>query len=172
LAVILFVTLGGFLFSGSAADSTFAGEVEVGGATPVAAGVTIRPAGGWQVSETVEDPPGTLLGDGTGWLLAGVPEGTGRPKELLEFYVSTYLEPNSSQLSVGSIEPFGAPAGEAVVASYVGVFEGVAVPIQGQVIAIVAPSGTGVALDGWAAQGAYGSVRQEVEAMAASVVIP
>jgi hypothetical protein len=169
---MLFVTLGGFLFSGSASDSTLAGEVEVGGPVEVSGGVTIQPAAGWEQSETYADPPGILLGDGTGWLLVQVPEGTGTPQELLNFYVANTLEPGASSLSVGNVEPYNAPAGEAITASYVGVFDGVAVPIEGQVIAIVAPSGTGVALDGWAAQGLYAGVREQVEAMVETVVIP
>ncbi|MGH2711606.1 MAG: hypothetical protein ACRDH9_10440 [Actinomycetota bacterium] len=173
MAVITFVTLGGFLFSGSGAETTFAPEaVEVGNPVPVAGGVTIHLAAGWEQSSSSEDPVGILLSNGTGWLLAGVPAGTGTAEELLEFYVRNYFEPHSSQLSVGSVEAFPTEAGDGVAASYVGVFDGVAVPIEGQVIAFVGPSGTGVVLDGWAAQGSYGSVRDQVETMATTVVIP
>ena len=171
--MIAFVTLGGFLFSGSGAETTFApDEVEVGNPVPVAGGVVISPAAGWEQSAPSDDPPGIVISNGTGWLLAGVPSGSGTARELLNFYVVTYLEPTASQLSLGTVEPFATQTGEAVVASYVGVFEGVAVPIEGQVIAIVGTSGIGVAIDGWAAQGSYGTVRNQVEAMAASVVIP
>jgi hypothetical protein len=173
MAVITFVTLGGFLFSGSGAETSFApDEVEVGNPIPVAGGVVIRPAAGWEQSQPSEDPPGIVISNGTGWLLAGVPSGSGTPQELLNFYVATYLEPSASQLSVGTVESFASQTGEAVMASYVGVFEGVAVPIEGQVIAIVGGSGIGVAIDGWAAQGSYGAVRDQVASMAASVVIP
>lgn len=173
VAVIAFVTLGGFLFSGSGAETTFApDEVEVGNPTPIAGGVVVSPAAGWEQAQPSDDPPGIVLSNGTGWLLAGVPSGSGTPQELLNFYVVTYLEPTASQLSVGTVESFASPTGEAVVASYVGVFDGVAVPIEGQVIAIVGASGVGVALDGWAAQGSYGTVRDQVETMAATVVIP
>lgn len=172
MAVILFVTFGGFLFGGVPEGSALGGEVEVGAPVDVAGGVTIRPATGWEVAEQGTDPPGVLLGGGGGWLLAGVPEGTGTPEELVEFYVTTYLEPQASQLSVGTAEPLSHPAGSALVASYFGAFEGVGVPLEGEVIAIVAPSGVGVVLDGWAQQGTYGAVSDQVAAMAASLRIP
>lgn len=174
MAVILFVTFGGFLFSGIPEGSALGGEVEVGNPVEIAGRVTIRPAGGWEVASANEDPlpPGVQLTGGGGWLLAAVPVGTGTPEELVEFYVSTYLEPQASQLSVGSAEPLTHSAGSALTASYVGAFEGVGVPLEGEVIAIVAPSGVGVVLDGWAQQGTYGAVSDQVAAMAASVVIP
>lgn len=174
LAVMSFVTLGGFFFSTTPAQPALAGggEVETGPAVEVSRGVTIEPAAGWQVTGPVEDPPGLILDGGSGQLLAGVPQETGSPEELVAFYATTYLEPQASQLSVGETESMSLSAGAAVRAPYVGVFEGVGVPIEGEIIAIVAPSGTGVALDGWAAQGSYGAVRDQVEAMAATVVIP
>jgi hypothetical protein len=73
---------------------------------------------------------------------------------------------------VGDIEPVALPAGPAAVASYVGLFEGVATPIEGEVIGIISASGTAVVLDGWASQGTYGPVHDQVAAMAASVAIP
>jgi hypothetical protein len=172
MGVIVFVTLGGFLFSGGAATPVFAGDVEVGTPVEVAQGVTIQPARGWEVTDQVDDPPGVVLAGGSGRLLAGVPGGTGSPEELLNFYVSGYLEPQASQLSVGDAEPVSLPAGTAVLASYAGVFEGVAVPLEGEVIAIVAPLGVGVVLDGWAQQGSYELVRDQVLAMAESVAVP
>src|SRR5688500_1117759 len=89
LAVIVFVTFGGFLFSGSSAGTALPVEdVEVGTATPVAAGVTIQPAAGWELSHPSEDPTGIVLTDGTGWLLVGVPQGSGTAEELVNFYVT------------------------------------------------------------------------------------
>jgi hypothetical protein len=172
LAVMTFVTLGGYLFSGTPANPVFSEDVEVGTAVPVAQGVTIQPAEGWVVTDEVGDPPGIVLEGGNGLLLTGVPGGTGSPEELVDFYVSGYLEPQASQLSTGTTEPVTMPAGAGAIISYVGVFEGVDVPIEGEVIAIIGPSGTGVVLDGWSQQGTYAAVRDQVRAMAESVVIP
>jgi hypothetical protein len=172
LAVMAFVTFGGYLFSGAPADQVFSEDVEVGTAVQVAQGVTIQPAEGWVVTDEIGDPPGVVLEGGNGLLLAGVPGGTGSPEELVDYYVSGYLEPQASQLSTGTTEPVTLPSGTAAVISYVGVFEGVDVPIEGEVIAIIGPSGIGVVLDGWSQQGTYGAVRDQVRAMAESVVIP
>ena len=172
LAVMSFVTLGGFLFSGSSTETAVGGDVETGPSVEVAHGVTIQPAGGWQVADQVQDPVGIVLEGGSGRLLVGVPGGTGTPEELAAFYVSNYLEPQASQLSVGTTEPISLPAGPAVSVNYVGIFEGVEVPLEGEVIGIVSASGTAVVLDGWSSQGTYGPVHDQVVAMAASVVTP
>jgi hypothetical protein len=167
-----FVTFGGFLFSGAPADPVFSEDVEVGTAVEVSRGVTIQPAEGWQVTDQVDDPPGIILEGGGGLLLVGVPGGSGSPEELVDYYVSGYLEPQASQLSKGTVEPLTIPSGTGAAVSYLGVFEGVEIPIEGEVIGIVGPSGTAVVLDGWSQQGTYGAVRDQVRAMAGSVVIP
>jgi hypothetical protein len=172
MAVIFFVTLGGFLFSGLPSGSSLAGEVEVGEPVDVGNFVTIQPAAGWEVTDEVADPQGVILSGGNGLLLVGVPGGVGSPQEMVELYVSGYLEPQSSQLSVGGSEPLALPAGPAAIASYVGVFEGVDVPIEGEVIGIIGDSGTAVVLDGWAPEGTYAIVRDQVAAMAETVTIP
>jgi hypothetical protein len=170
MAVLLFVTLGGFLFGGVPSGSTITGDVQVGQPIEVAGGVSIKPAAGWVVEDQSLDPPGVILTNGSGLLLAGLLGGTTSPDKVVEAYVSGYLQPQASQLSVGTLEPYSVPAGPAVAASYVGVFEGVDVPIEGEVIGIISPSGTAVVLDGWAPEGAYPVVRDQVAAMAASVV--
>ena len=175
LAVMAFVTVGGFFFSGSPTQTAFpggAGEVETGPSIEVSQGVTIEPAEGWTSAGAVGDPPGVVLEGGNGRLLVGVPGGTGTAEELVSFYATNYLEPQASQLSVGELETRSFPAGISVSAAYVGVFEGVDVAIEGEIIAIIAPSGTGVVLDGWAPQGTYGPVADQVAAMAGSVVVP
>jgi hypothetical protein len=172
MAVIGFVTFGGFFFSGVPSGSSLAGEVEVGQPVDVAFGVTIQPAAGWEVTDEVGDPPGVILSGGNGLLLVGVPGGAGTPEELVDLYVSGYLEPQASQLSVGGAETVSLPAGPAAVASYVGVFEGVDVPIEGEVFGIIGATGTAVVLDGWAPEGSYAIVRDQVAAMAGTVAIP
>ena len=171
LAVILFVTFGGFFFSG--VPSGVAGEVEVGTPIEVASGVTIQPAEGWVLEGRNTNPPGVRLhGSGSGFLDASIHASGGSAEEVVQMYVSEYLESQSSQLSVGAIETLSLPAGPAAVVSYVGVFQGVDVTLEGEVIGILGPAGTSVVVDAWSQEGLYGSVREQVRAMADSVRIP
>ena len=170
LAVILFVTFGGFFFSGI--PTGVAGEVEIGTAVEVSAGVTIQPAEGWAVLERNISPPGVRLNGGNGFLDASVHTSPTSPEELVQLYVSEYLESQASQLSVGNIELLTSSAGPAAVVSYVGVFQGVDVPLEGEVIGILGPSGTAVVVDAWSQEGLYATVRDQVRAMADSVRIP
>jgi len=170
LAVILFVTFGGFFFSGI--PSGVAGEVEVGTAVEVSAGVTIQPAEGWAVLERNTNPPGVRLRGGNGFLDASAHTAPATPEELVQLYVSEYLEGQSSQLSVGTIEPLSLTAGPAAVVTYVGVFQDVDVPLEGEVIGVLGPSGTAAVVDAWSQEGLYPTVRDQVRAMAASLVIP
>jgi hypothetical protein len=167
---MLFVTFGGFFFTG--VPSGVAGEVEVGAPVEVGAGVTIQPAEGWTVEEHFVSPPRVRLVDGAvGFLDASIQPSGASPEEVVQAYVS-FLETQSSQLSVGTIEPLSVPGGPAAVVSYVGVFQMVEVPLEGEVIGILGPSGTSVIVDAWSQEGLYGSVREQARAMAASVRIP
>ncbi len=170
LAVILFVTFGGFLFSGI--PTGVAGEVEVGTPVDVSAGVTIQPAEGWSVLERNISPPGVRLHGGNGFLDASIHTAPASPEELVQLYVSEYLESQASQLSIGGIEPLPLRSGPAAVVSYVGVFQGVDVPLEGEVIGILGPSDTAAVVDAWSQEGLYATVRDQVRAMAHSVVIP
>ena len=173
LAVMLFVTFGGFLFSGvpsGYADDTPAGEpVEVSG------GVTIRPAAGWVVHEALESPPGVRIvggDDGNGFLDASIHPPAATAEEVVLRYVAEYLELQATQLSVGTVEPMSVPGGSAAVVSYVGVFEGVEGKLEGEVIGIPGTSGTAVILDAWSQEGLYATVQDQVHEMARSVTIP
>ena len=166
--MLLFVTFGGFFFSG--VPSGVAGEVEVGSPVEVGSGVTIQPADGWTVEGHNANPPGVrLAGTGVGFLDASIHAGAATPDELARGYVTEYLESQATQLSVGDVEPLSIPSGPAAVASYVGVFRGVDVTLEGEVIAILTPSGTAVVVDAWSQEGLYASVREQVLAMAGSV---
>jgi hypothetical protein len=168
MAVLLFVTLGGFLFGGS--SGAVAGDVVLGEQVPVTENVAIQLAEGWSVTQQAENPPGVILTGPGGNALVGAPPGSGPPESLLEFYVNEILAGQADQLSVGEAEPLGLASGSALAASYIGVFPDVGTPLEGQVVAVVSPSGIGVVVDGWAPQGAYVGIRDQVLAMANSVV--
>ena len=173
LAVMLFVTFGGFLFSGVPAG--YAGDVQTGAPIEVSAGVLIQPADGWVLEERIESPPGVRLigGDaGNGFLDASIHPGSASARDVVQGYVTEYLEPQASQISVGSIEPLSLPGGSAAVVSYVGVFQGVDVTLEGEVIGILGSSGAAVVLDAWSQEGLYGAVQDQVAAMAGSVTFP
>jgi hypothetical protein len=166
--VLLFVTLGGFLFGGS--SGAVAGDVVLGSPVAVTENVSIQLAEGWTVAQALQNPPGIVVTGAGGNALIGVPPGSGAPDDLLEFYVNEILASEAQQLSVGEAEPLGLASGSALAASYVGVFPDVGAPLEGQVIAIVAPTGVGVVVDGWAPEGTYISIEDQVLAMANSVV--
>jgi hypothetical protein len=168
LAVILFVTFGGYFFSG--VPSGVAGEVEVGAPVEVGSGVTIQPAEGWSVEGRNTNPPGVrFTGGGNGFMDASIHASAGTAEEVVELYVSEYLETQSTQLSVGTVETLSVPGGPAAVVSYVGVFRGVDVTLEGEVIGILGPSDTSAVVDAWSQEALYASVREQVRAMADSV---
>jgi hypothetical protein len=167
LAVLAFVVFGGFLFAGGpgAAGEEPTDGGEPGGPVHVAAGVTLFPPSGWSVQERFQDPPGVRLVAGAGNMLVLVKGGGGEPRALLDDYVTQILEPDSSQLSVSEAWPVSLPSEfPALRLAYLGVFEGVEAPLEGEVTVVVA-SGTAVAFDGWAPEGQYIAVRGDVRTM-------
>jgi hypothetical protein len=167
LAVLAFVVFGGFLFAG---EPGTAGEELTDGGEPgepvqVAPEVTLFPPSGWSVQKRYQDPPGVRLIAGAGNLLVLVQGGGGDPQALLDDYVSQILEPDSSQLSVSEARPVPLPSGlPALRLAYLGLFEGIEAPLEGEVTVVVA-SGNAVAFDGWAPEGQYPAVRRDVRTM-------
>ena len=174
LAVILFVSVGGFLLAGepTAAGQELTGDRGTPGA-PVSVGpVSVRPAPGWTVAEQIPDPPQLRLNAGSAQLYVVVPPAQGRAEELLHGYVDQALAPQARQLSVSADRPVELPSGQpASLLSYGGSFEGVASPLEGEVLALVSPAGTPVVFDGWAPEGLWVGVREEVRTMIATAEI-
>ena len=175
LAVTLFVALGGFLVAG---DPTAAGE-EITGAegtpgAPIPVGpISVRPAPGWTVSRQVPDPPQLRLTKGTAQFFVVIPPLQAPAEGQLQSYVDEVLAPQAGQLSVSPIEAVELPSGQpAVLVSYVGSFDGVASPLEGEVLALVSPSGTPVVFDGWAPEGLWVGARDEVRSMVSGAEIP
>jgi hypothetical protein len=174
LAVILFVSVGGFLLAGepTAAGQELTGDEGKPGA-PVSVGpVSVRPAPGWTVAEQIPDPPQLRLNGGAAQLYVVVPPAQGAAEELLHGYVDQALAPQARQLSVSAVRPVELPSGQpASLLSYVGSFEGVASPLEGEVLALVSPVGTPVVFDGWAPEGLWVAAREEVRSMIATAEI-
>jgi hypothetical protein len=170
--VILFVTLGGFLLGGDPGAVGETAQSSLGEPISVSPEVRFRPAEGWIIEEQVADPPQVRVVGDIGALYVIAAGAAAGPTGLLQEYQATVLEPQASQLSVSEPEPVTLPgAGPGVRVQYVGLFEGVGSPLEGEITAAASPQGNGVVLDGWAPEGQFVAVRSDVEAMVASVEV-
>jgi hypothetical protein len=175
LAVILFTTFGGFVVGG---EPTAAGQEITGDggerSPPITVGpITIHPEPGWSVAEQIPDPPQLRLTSGAAQLFVVIPPSESSPEGHLQSYVEEILEPQARQLSVSRVRRVELPFGQlASLLAYVGSFEGVASPLEGEVLAVVSPAGTPVLFDGWAPKGLWVGARDEVRSMVATAEIP
>lgn len=160
-AVMSAVMLGGYVAAASLSEPS-GPPIRIGGV------VTVPPLSGWELARRFDEPPGARLTRGSGNLdVAAAPFG-GSSEELLATYVSGFLEPDATRLSVSSGESIHLGSGlRGIRAIYVGAFGDVHAPIEGQVTAVVAPSGTGVIFDGWAPSGLLQYVLDDVDRMVA-----
>lgn len=147
-AVIVTVVAGGYVVADTLGEPTD-GTVVVSGT------VTIHPLPGWELGERFGDPPGARFTRGNASLdVASIPF-AGSDVELLTAYVQEILEPEAQQLRVSeSVEAVTLDSGlTGSRIAYVGTFGDVQAPIEGEVSAVVSPSGVGVVFDGWAPSG-------------------
>jgi hypothetical protein len=175
LAVILVTTFGGFVVGG---DPTAAGQEITGDGgepeAPIPVGpIMIHPAPGWTVAEQIPGPPQLRLTSGAAQLFVVIPPSESSPEGHLQSYVEEVLEPQAGQLSVSRVRHVELPSGQlGSLLAYVGSFDGVASPLEGEVLAVVSATGTPVLFDGWAPQGLWVGVRDEVRSMVATAEIP
>jgi len=165
-AVLIAVVSGGHL----AADAL--GRAR-GAAVIVGPSVEVTPLSGWELAERFADPPGVRLTKGGANLDVITLAFAGSDADLLAEYVQQVLEPDAEQLQVSEqLEQVTLASG--LIGSkitYVGLFGDVQAPIEGEVIAVVSPSGTGVLFDGWSPAGQLQFALDEVDAMIASTEI-
>lgn len=170
VAVVLvqaFVSLGWLFFVGGDA-SVVAGEQSGGGpAVPLVGSVSIRPLQGWEQGELPTGSEGARFTNGTGFLDAFAFSGAGTLEELLNHYIDIKLTPGASSLQTSPVaDPLVVGPGiNAVRASYIGVFNGVQAPIEGELTAVITPDGSGLVFDGWAQEGSLGFVLEDIRAM-------
>ena len=159
-AVIAAVVSGGYL----TADAL--GEVE-GGAVTIDGGIVVTPLPGWELAERFPDPPGVRLTNGNTSLDVATIPFSGSTDELLASYVDGGLGPAARQFHVsGEFERVTLPPGlTGSRIAYVGRFGDVGASIEGEVTAVVSPSGRGVAFDGWAPAGQLEFGLDEVDTM-------
>ena len=160
VGVMTAVVAGGYL----TADAL--GQVR-GGAVAVSPTVEVTPLPGWELAERFPDPPGVRLTRGAASLDVITITFAGTDAELLADYVQGVLEPDAEQLQV-SESPERVDLGSGLVGSriaYVGLFGDVQASIEGEVTAVVSPSGTGVVFDGWAPAGQLRFSLDEIDEM-------
>ena len=168
LVVLLFVSFGGFVVAGdtSAATQEITGdETEPGEPIELVPGVVIHPPQGWSVTRPEGQAPSLRLASGIAQMYIVVSPVAGDPVQQLDAYLNEVLVPQASQISTSPAESIDLPSGHpAAYFAYLGSFEGVNAPLEGEVAAVVAPSGTAVVIDGWAPEGQFVSVQQDVRA--------
>ena len=158
LGVVLTVLFGGYVIA--AALSEPAGPpVDVGGVVKVA------PLSGWAVAGKPFVTPSVRLSRGGGTLDVAAFEFDGDPASLLHQYLEQ-VKPHAGQLSVGAVEPVRLRSGvSGAQVHYVGAVGGVQTSSEGEVTAVVLPSGVGIVFDGWAPEGLLRFVLGDITTM-------
>ena len=160
VAVMTGVVSGGYLTSDALGETS-------GGTVTVSASVRITPLPGWVLAERFGDPPGIRLTSGSTSLDVATIPFTGTDVDLLASYVNQVLEPDAEQFQVSEeVEPIRLASGlTGTRIAYVGLFGDVQAPIEGEVTAVVSPSGAGVIFNGWAPAGQLQFEIDEIDEM-------
>jgi hypothetical protein len=159
-AVLAAVTSGGYLTSDAL------GEIQ-GAAATVGTSVRVTPLPGWQLAGSSTDPDRIRLTSGSTSLDVAAFPFDGTEIDLLGRYVDNILEPDAEQFRVSEeVEPVRLASGLAGSRiAYVGLFGEVQAPIEGEVTAVVSPSGEGVMFNGWAPAGQLQFEIDEIDEM-------
>lgn len=170
LGVLAVVTLGGLPFVAPGINAV-GGTTEPGVPIEVAPGVTVTPLAGWQIGETVSPEHRLRLIKGNGFLDLFSVSAVGSSEDVYLAYVNDVLGPETTQLQFQEDpEPVGLDGGlEGARGGYSGTFEGVSAPIEGEVTGVLTLSGGAFAFDGWAQQGQFGQIAEEVREMVESM---
>lgn len=160
LLVIFGVTFGGWITAGVIAEQD--------GAVTVAGTVRIQPPTGWSWERFQgDDFEAVRLSRGSATLDVFVLAFEGDERALIDHYVREALEPDATQLQVSDrIEELTAGDSEpAIRTTYVGTFEGVSAPIEGELTAVVTDGGAGVLFDGWSPHGQLAPAIDDIHGM-------
>jgi len=160
VAVMTGVVSGGYVTSDALGETS--GETVM-----VSASVRITPLPGWVLAERFGDPPGIRLTSGSTSLDVATIPFTATDVDLLASYVGEVLEPDAEQFQVSEeVEPIRLASGlTGTRIAYVGLFGDVQAPVEGEVTAVVSPSGAGVIFDGWAPAGQLQFEIDEIDEM-------
>jgi hypothetical protein len=159
-AVLAAVTSGGYLTSDAL------GEVR-DGAVAVGTSVRVTPFPGWELAGRSTDPDRIRLTSGSTSLDVAAFPFDGTDVDLLGWYVDNILEPDAEQFRVAeAVETVRLASGlTGSRIAYVGTFGDVQAPIEGEVTAVVSPTGQGVIFNGWAPAGQLQFEIDEIDAM-------
>ena len=167
LAVLAVVVFGGYVVAAAL-------SVRAGPPVDVVGVARVSPLSGWELAGRRANPPGVRLTRGSGNLDVFVfgPAG-GDAQRLLRAYASQVLKPDARQLSVSpQTEAVALRSGlQGVRASYVGQFGKGGTPIEGELTAVISPSGAGVVFDGWAHAGLLDFVLGDIDTMVDSAEV-
>jgi len=163
--VVVAVTIGAVVFGGYAVGGALSRPA--GPPVGVAGAVAIQPLSGWEPAGRFDEPAGVRLTRGAGNLDVVAVPFTGDAEALVGEYVRTVLEPGAERLSVSRrVEHVRTASGlPGARIAYVGLFGRALTPIEGEITAIVSPSGVGVVTDGWGPEGVLRYIRGDVRAM-------
>ena len=172
IPVVVLVAVMGGVVSGGYVTSDALGET-TGETVTVSASVRITPLAGWELAERFGDPPGIRLTSGSTSLDVATIPFTGTDVDLLASYIDQVLEPDAEQFQVSEeVEPVRLTSGlTGTRIAYVGLFGDVQAPIEGEVTAVVSPSGAGVIFNGWAPAGQLQFEIDEIDEMIERAVI-
>jgi hypothetical protein len=160
VAVMTVVVSGGYVTSDALGETS--GETVM-----VSTSVRITPLPGWVLAERFGDPQGIRLTSGSTSLDVTTIPFTGTDVDLLASYVNEVLEPDAEQFQVSEeVEPIRLASGlTGTRIAYVGLFGDVQAPIEGEVTAVLSPSGAGVIFNGWAPAGQLQFEIDEIDEM-------
>ena len=111
--------------------------------------------------------PGVQIGRGQGAALIVAFPDEPDPATLLQRYVQEVLAPQAIDAQVSDVFELQGQLGTGVQLFYLGTFQGVEVPLEGDVTVFAGASGAGLVVDGWSGEGQYGQFQNEVHEMAA-----
>lgn len=169
LVVMAVIILGGYVVAAAVGPerglSVSGGQIQIGG-------FTVAVPDGWVVEREIEQfaegAPAVQLARGQARALIVAFPNQPDPAALLEIYVSQILAPEAVDARVSDVFQVQGQLGPGVQQAYIGTFQGVSFPLEGDVTVFAGASGSGLVVDGWSAEGQYGTVQNEVHEMAAT----
>ena len=167
--MILATVLGGYVVAAALSEPT-------GAPVDVAGIVQVQPLSGWAFAGqgTVVGVPFAQITRGSGTLVTTALASRGGDAERLAAdYARIILDPRCSQLSMSRrLDDVRLRSGlRGVRFAYVGVVAATGASIEGEVTAVIAPSGNGVVFDGWAPAGVLSFVGSDIDTMVARAEI-
>lgn len=169
VAAVIAVLFWGSQILNEALPASAQGQVAPGEAAEIGDGAWITPRTGW-VASPHDNGAGIRLEKGVVVIDLFPETFGGSAGALAKGYLDQVLEPGATQLTVTDIEVATTAMGTAARFSYQGIFEGIEVPIEGEVTALFIGR-QGVVADAWSRQGDLASLLGEVHAMLETIEV-